>query len=82
MFSQARNVMIDPFQEPVMPLSELRRHLPGRPNYCTLMDWCRTGRMNKKTRQRVKLEAVRLPAGTASSLQAYLRFIDALNRDE
>lgn len=72
--------MIHPLKEQVMPLRELGKHLPGKPRYSTLIDWCRQGRVNWNTRKRVKLEIINLPGGKASSLEAYLRFISALNR--
>lgn len=62
-----------------MPLAQLRRHLPGKPHYQTLMEWCTVGRLNRLTGRREKLERIMLPSGTASSLQAYLRFIERLN---
>lgn len=71
--------MINPLREQVMPLSELRRHLPGKPHYQTLLEWCKLGRKNQVTGQRVRLERVQLPSGHASSLEAYLRFIERLN---
>lgn len=71
--------MINPLVEQVMPLSELRRHLPTKPHYQTLLEWCKLGRKNQVTGQRVRLEHVQLPSGQASSLEAYLRFIQRLN---
>lgn len=61
------------------PLSQLGRKLPGRPKYTTLLDWCKRGRMNWATRKRVRMEFICLPSGQASSLEAYLRFVDRLN---
>jgi hypothetical protein len=61
------------------PLAQLGRKLPGRPAYTTLMDWCKRGRVNWNTRKRVKMEFLALPSGFASSLEAYLRFVDRLN---
>jgi hypothetical protein len=71
--------MINPLSEQVMPLSVLRRHLPGKPHYQTLLEWCKLGRKNQNTGLRVRLERVQLPSGQASSLEAYLRFIERLN---
>jgi len=70
---------INPLTEQVMPLSQLGRKLPGRPKYTTLLDWCKRGRMNWCTRKRVRMEIITLPGGQASSLEAYLRFVDKLN---
>lgn len=70
---------INPLSEQVMPLRDLGRKLPGKPHYNTLLDWCTEGRVNWHTRRRVKMELINLPGGKASSLEAYLRFIDALN---
>lgn len=70
---------IHPLKETVMPLSDLGKHLPGRPRYKTLLQWCQEGRINWNTRRKVKMELINLPSGKASSLEAYLRFIDALN---
>jgi len=71
---------IDPLHENLMPLTQLRRHLPGKPAYMTLFGWCKAGRVNRLTGKRVFLEQIRLPSGMHSSLEAYLRFLESLNR--
>lgn len=70
---------IDPLRETLMPLTQLRRHLPGKPAYPTLLGWCRAGRVNRLTGKRIFLEQIRLPSGMHSSLEAYLRFLNKLN---
>ena len=71
--------MINPLQENVLPLRQLRRQLPGKPAYQTLLEWCTKGRKNRLTGRRETMEKLRLPPGYHSSLEAYLRFIDRLN---
>ena len=75
-------MQIDPLTEHVLPLKELGRKLPGRPEYTTMVAWCKQGRINWHTRKRVKLELIYLPGGRASSLEAYQRFVAALNACE
>ncbi len=54
------------------------RHRLGRPvSPTTLLRWHRDGIMSGG--RRVYLEAVRLPSGTATTLEALSRFIAALN---
>jgi len=72
-------MVINPLREQVMPLQQLGKQLPGRPRYNTLLEWCKLGRRNRNTSKRVKLEVIRMPGGMASSLEAYLRFIERLN---
>lgn len=74
--------MIDFRKEELLPLSQLRRHLPGKPQYATLWDWCTRGRTNRATGKHVKLEQVSLPSGMHSSLEAFTRFLKALNAED
>ncbi len=70
---------LNPLTEEALPLKDLGKQLPGRPRYTTILSWCQDGRVNNNTGQRVRMEMVQLPAGYASSVAAYLRFIDRLN---
>jgi len=75
--SRSPRLPLDPFD--CLLLRDLGRQLPGKPKYTTLLDWCKRGRMNWATRKRVRMEIITLPGGQASSLEAYLRFVDKLN---
>jgi hypothetical protein len=68
-------------EQPIL-LRELARILPSRPNYDTVLKWCRRGLVydrGEKKKRRIKMEAVRLTNGLGSSMQAYSRFINRLN---
>ena len=60
---------IDPLTEHVLPLKDLGRKLPGKPQYTTVVAWCQQGRVNWYTHQRVKMEMLYLPGGRAAVLK-------------
>ncbi len=64
--------------EEALLLSELAPLLPGSPSYFTVRKWCLFGTRNRHG-ETVKMEAVILPSGMASSVEAYRRFIYSLN---
>lgn len=67
-------------REATWPLSQLCRLLPPKPNYQMLWTWCKRGRTHPYDRRRiVKMEAIEEAGGLASSVEAYWRFIEALN---
>lgn len=71
--------VINPLVEQAMPIKDLAKLLPGKPSYFTIREWVLEGRRNIYTRARVKMDSVQLPTGMASSMEAYQRFIAALN---
>ena len=85
--------MIDWKREELFPLSELRLRMPKseweartsgkkkRPHYHTVLSWWKVGRWNASRTRRVRLEAVKTTTGWATSLEAYWRFMEALNSD-
>jgi hypothetical protein len=73
--------MIDPFEEKVIPLRELGKKLPDRPRYTTVVGWVTLGRRNMYSGKRVRMECLKMPYGLASSIEAYKRFLAALNEE-
>ena len=70
-------------RETLIPLTEMCKKLDGGP-YCyyTLIKWCSKGKLRDVRDEksgRVKLERVKAGRGWASSMEAYLRFLTALN---
>jgi hypothetical protein len=71
-------------EQPIL-LRDLARVLPERPNYDTVLKWCRRGLLRNRrgvAKRRVKIECVRLTTGLGSSIQAYRRFLLALDGRE
>ncbi len=67
-------------REATWPLSELGRLLPPKPSYQKLWNWCRRGRSHPYNHRRlVRMESIEEAGGLASSVEAYWRFIEALN---
>ena len=62
-----------------LPLKILRLKIPERPSYRRLWYWCKVGRYNRYTEQRVKMESIEGTNGLISTVAAYWRFIDKLN---
>jgi len=71
---------IHPLQ--ALPFKELAKLIPHRPRHRTVRKWHEVGRKNPFTGEIVKLEAIHLPIGMGSSLEAYERFVEALNRKD
>ena len=67
------------WREKKVYLSDLAKEVEPRVTYSTAWQWWRLGRVNRHTGERVKLEAVRLSGGLATSFEAYERFLMALN---
>lgn len=68
-------------KENTLPLDALRRMLPRKPHFYTILQWVKFGRINRETDERVQMEAVQGTAGLESSVEAYERFIDRLNEE-
>lgn len=64
-----------------MPLSELARHIPGKPVYQTVRCWVRFGKMGPFG-QRVYLESRMTPNGYVSCLAWYDQFIERLSGND
>lgn len=64
-------------KEQTFRLSELATMLPDEPCYDTVRKWCCVG-VDGPT-SLVKLEKINSPVGYKSSVEAYMRFIAALN---
>jgi hypothetical protein len=70
-------------QERTYSLSEMARMIPGEQTYVTVWMWCTKGRLrdrNDSNSGRVKMEHVNLSNGRRSSMEAYWRFVEELNR--
>jgi hypothetical protein len=70
-------------QERTYSLSEMARMIPGEPTYWTVWTWCIQGRLKDRGNARsprVRMEHVMLSNGRRSSMEAYWRFIEELNR--
>jgi len=73
-------------REGAVLLNELRTQLPGRPRWRTVRLWVTQGVIPHAMRgrpntgkHRVQLQTVDHPLGSATSMEAYRRFIVALN---
>jgi hypothetical protein len=64
--------------EELIYFSEAKRKLPDAPSWRQLNFWRSTG--IKIGSKRVKIEAVRLSRGWATTLSAYHRFVDRMNQ--
>lgn len=65
--------------EDAVLLSDFGKNLKPSRTWKTIYWWCKYGRINRFTREKVKLDYINLPAGMATSAAAYLRFITKLN---
>ena len=72
---------IDPATELVIPLSELGKKIGMRIARSTVKEWINRGRKNCFTGQRVHLESIQMPGGEGTSVEAYHRFIEAMNAE-
>ena len=64
-------------QEDTYRLSELAKMLPDKPCYLTVKNWCCLG--FEALGRTVYMEKISSPAGYRSSVEAYYRFLSALN---
>ena len=64
-------------EEPIL-FSEGKKKLPDQPSWQQLNYWHETGILHRD--RRIKLEAIRLPRGKATTMSAYQRFIEKLNQ--
>ena len=62
-----------------IPFSELAKQLPRKPSRGAVYYWWHVGLKNKRTGQRIKLEAVATTTGMGSTLDAYEEFLDRLS---
>ncbi len=76
---QEKYMAINPVTEDVAPLADLGKRLGRRIPYHTVRGWVKIGRVNAWTRSRVHLESIGMPSGESTSVEAYWRFIKALN---
>lgn len=74
-----KDVLIDPAVEVVYPLKDMKKLISSKPTYETLVGWAKRGILNHETKQMVKLETIKLPLGRGTSVEAYQRFLVALN---
>jgi len=65
----------------MIPLSDLGERLGRRIPYATVRGWHVNGRVNRHTRKRVKLGAMRMTYGLATSVEEYWRFIEKLDQE-
>ena len=70
----------DPMTE-LIPLSEFRKMFRRPVTQTTIYNWRTKGALNKETKKRVKLQAVRTPQGLATSKSLYAAFLRELNSD-
>lgn len=70
---------VDPREESVIPLAELTGIVQSDVGYNTVLNWIKRGRINHFTKERIHLEAVRMPYGWGTSVEAYWRFVEKLN---
>lgn len=71
-------------REDMVVLTRLCKILPGGPyTYETVRYWCKAGRRRilDDPGSVVLMDCVKLPSGLASSVEAYYRFIDDLNKE-
>ena len=73
-------IRIDVFKERVFLLSDLGKHLPYKPGYQTIWNWIYKGRLDVHGGERCFMDSIFLPNGLASSIEAYQRFVEGLNR--
>jgi len=69
--------------ETILPLSKARKALPGLPSpvaYCTIFRWCHKGLRNRSLGSVVTLEWCMCGGTPCTSVEAYQRFIEKLNR--
>lgn len=71
--------LINVLTERVFFLAEMREFIAGKPTAGTIHSWATFGRRNVYTGKTVRLETIRLPNGLCTSLEAYERFVKALN---
>lgn len=71
--------LIKPQAEKPYRLTEIGKHLPDEPTYAQLWYWHERGLKNWATGEQIYLETIRLPRGQGTTVEAYWRFIEALN---
>ena len=71
------NTKINPLK--AIPLRDFGRTLETKRTYKTVLGWCKGGKLNRRTGERVKLEAVYLPSGLCTDVDAFIRFVERLN---
>lgn len=75
----AKTPKINPMK--AVPLKEFGRSLDPAKCYRTVLEWCRFGRLNRKTGERHRLESIYLPSGQCTDEDAYRRFIERIDGD-
>lgn len=70
--------VIDAIDEELIYFSEAKRVLPGQPAKQTIHNWYLHGRIGVSG-ERVKLQAVLMPRGLATTRRLFKEFIAALN---
>ena len=65
--------------EKTILLSDFGRQLPDKRKYEAILRWTTHGRTGVRGK-RIKLERVQTPGGWATSLEAYQRFLERLNK--
>jgi len=62
-----------------MFISDLARHLPGKPHCATVRRYCLRGIISPVSGRRVKMQYIHRPKGIASTVDAYFHFLEELN---
>jgi hypothetical protein len=75
---RTKNLILENGEVPI-ELGDFGKLLPKRYSYHSVLSWAREGRMNRETREIVLLEVIRGPNGFCTSMEAYRRFLLALN---
>lgn len=65
----------------MIPLSDLGERLGRRIPYATVRSWHVHGRVNRHTGKRIRLGAMRMTCGMATSVEEYWRFIEKLDQE-
>lgn len=76
----SRNLILEN-EEETFCLKDLRKALKIKEHYMTLYLWCKRG-VSRGLPRPIKMESIRAPRGIRSSVEAYHRFMAALNQDE
>ena len=74
----AMTATINPVDDELILFSEAARKLPASPGYTTVYRWHKRGNRSISGAA-VRLDAVNTPRGLATTLDAYRRFVEALN---